>query len=72
MKEFVFYSLAFLIGSIPFSYIITNKFFNKDITHFYDKNPGATNAFRTSRYKKSKLSLPREIACFNYNLFRQL
>ncbi|WAM37507.1 glycerol-3-phosphate acyltransferase [Caldicellulosiruptor acetigenus] len=59
-------------GSIPFSYIITKKFFNKDITHFYDKNPGATNAFRTSRNKKSKPSLSWEIACFKLQFFRQL
>ncbi|WP_237698897.1 glycerol-3-phosphate acyltransferase [Caldicellulosiruptor obsidiansis] len=38
-------------------YIITKKFFNKDITHFYDKNPGATNAFRISSNKK-KASYP--------------
>ncbi|WAM32088.1 glycerol-3-phosphate acyltransferase [Caldicellulosiruptor naganoensis] len=47
----VFSFISFLIGSIPFSYIITKKFFNKDITNAPDKNPGATNAFRIAGVK---------------------
>ncbi|ADQ45351.1 protein of unknown function DUF205 [Caldicellulosiruptor kronotskyensis 2002] len=62
MKEFVFYFFAFLIGSIPFSYIITKKFFNKDITHFYDNNPGATNAFRVAGIKAGIPSLILDIS----------
>ncbi|WP_307729597.1 glycerol-3-phosphate acyltransferase [Anaerocellum diazotrophicum] len=40
--------------------MITKKFFNKDITHFYDNNPGATNAFRVAGIKNTikKASYP--------------
>ncbi|WP_039763842.1 MULTISPECIES: glycerol-3-phosphate acyltransferase [unclassified Caldicellulosiruptor] len=58
----VFSFISFLIGSIPFSYIITKKFFNKDITNAPDKNPGATNAFRMAGVKAGVPSLILDIS----------
>lgn len=57
----LFLFISFLIGSIPFSYIITKKFFNKDITDAPDKNPGATNAFRMAGLKAGIPSLVLDI-----------
>jgi len=37
---------AFLLGSFPFSLWIGRLFLNKDIRHYGDGNPGATNVFR--------------------------
>ncbi|WAM33464.1 glycerol-3-phosphate acyltransferase [Caldicellulosiruptor morganii] len=58
----VFALISFLIGSIPFSYIITKKFFNKDITDSPDRNPGATNAFRIAGVKAGVPSLILDIS----------
>lgn len=58
----VFALISFLIGSIPFSYIITKKFFNKDLTCAPDKNPGATNAFRMAGVKAGVPSLILDIS----------
>jgi len=54
--------ISFLIGSVPFSYIITKKFFNKDPTCAPDKNPGATNAFRVAGVKAGVPSLILDIS----------
>ncbi len=46
---------AYIIGSIPFSYIVTKMFKGVDITSVGSKNPGATNVYRMYGYK---LGLP--------------
>ncbi|MDY3005455.1 glycerol-3-phosphate 1-O-acyltransferase PlsY [Anaerococcus sp. AGMB00486] len=38
--------ISYLIGSIPFSYIIGKIFFKKDIRSLGSGNPGTTNVFR--------------------------
>ena len=45
--KFVLVALfSYLIGSIPFSYIIARVFFKKDIRSMGSGNPGTTNVFR--------------------------
>ena len=38
---------SYLMGSIPFGYILTKIFLNKDIRNFGSGNIGATNVLRT-------------------------
>jgi glycerol-3-phosphate acyltransferase PlsY len=38
--------ISYLIGSIPFSFLIGKLFYNTDIRQFGSKNVGATNVFR--------------------------
>lgn len=42
---------AFLIGSIPFSFLITKLAVNKDIRTMGSGNPGATNVYRSLNFK---------------------
>ena len=45
--KFVLVALfSYLLGSIPFSYIIAKTFFKKDIRSMGSGNPGTTNVFR--------------------------
>lgn len=62
MKIIIYTLFSFLMGSIPFSYIITKYFFYKDITKIWDKNPGATNAFRAAGTKAGIPSLIFDIS----------
>lgn len=44
--EYIFLFIAYIIGSIPFSYIFGKKFKNKDLRKHGSGNLGTTNAFR--------------------------
>jgi glycerol-3-phosphate acyltransferase PlsY len=44
--EYLFLFVAYIIGSIPFSYIFGKKFKNKDLREHGSGNLGTTNAFR--------------------------
>lgn len=44
--EYILLVLAYIIGSIPFSYIFGKKFKNKDLRKLGSGNLGTTNAFR--------------------------
>ena len=55
MKFFLVALFSYLIGSIPFSYIIAKIFFKKDIRIMGSGNPGTTNVFRN--FGASKLAL---------------
>ncbi|MDR0676348.1 MAG: glycerol-3-phosphate 1-O-acyltransferase PlsY [Elusimicrobiota bacterium] len=46
IKFLVFLFFVYILGAIPFSYIITKIHLNKDITELGSKNAGATNVFR--------------------------
>ncbi len=46
MKEIVWAILAFLAGSIPFSFILGKLFSTSDIRRVGDNNPGAVNAWK--------------------------
>ena len=47
MELFSIIFLSYLIGSIPFGYILTKFFLKKDIREIGSGNIGATNALRT-------------------------
>ncbi len=44
--NFSFFALGYFFGSIPFGYLISIFFFEKDIREYYSKNIGATNISR--------------------------
>ena len=47
MELFIIIFCSYLIGSIPFGYILTKTFLKKDIREIGSGNIGATNALRT-------------------------
>ena len=47
MELFVIIFCSYLIGSIPFGYLLTKLFLKKDIRDIGSGNIGATNALRT-------------------------
>jgi glycerol-3-phosphate acyltransferase PlsY len=66
---------SYLLGSIPFGYILTKIFLNKDIRNIGSGNIGATNALRTGNkslgfatlvFDISKAILPVLFVKFNY------
>lgn len=48
MKEFLLVTICYLIGSIPFSYIVSRHFGRVDIRKRGSGNVGATNVLRTA------------------------
>ena len=58
MPVYVYYILAYLFGSIPFSYIIPKWLKGVDVTKKYDTNVGASNAYYSTR------SWPIAVTCF--------
>ena len=44
--------ISYLMGSIPFGFILTKIFLKKDIREIGSGNIGATNALRTAHAKK--------------------
>jgi len=46
MELFAYSLLAFTLGSIPFSVILTKLYKGKDVRSVGDNNPGATNAWK--------------------------
>ena len=51
MELFIISLVSYLIGSIPFGFLITKIFLNKDIRNIGSGNIGATNALRTGNKK---------------------
>ena len=51
MELFIISLLCYLIGSIPFGFLLTKIFLNKDIRNIGSGNIGATNALRTGNKK---------------------
>ncbi len=49
MNHFLFLILSYIVGSIPFAYIVAKIFKGIDIRKFGSGNPGATNVFRVSK-----------------------
>ncbi|MGO3018505.1 MAG: glycerol-3-phosphate 1-O-acyltransferase PlsY [Anaerococcus sp.] len=49
--------ISYLLGSLPFSYFIGEKFFGTDIRSKGSGNPGTTNAFRSFGAKAGILTL---------------
>lgn len=48
MKTFTIILASYLVGSIPFSYLVTRTMTGKDIRQLGSKNVGATNVMRTT------------------------
>ena len=46
MKYIIVILMSYLIGSIPFSYLLGKVIYKKDIRSLGSKNPGSTNVFR--------------------------
>ncbi len=51
MMSFLFYALAYLLGSLPFGYILTRVTRKTDIRDFGSGNIGATNVLRVYGWK---------------------
>ena len=51
MELFIISLLSYLIGSIPFGFLLTKIFLSKDIRNIGSGNIGATNALRTGNKK---------------------
>ena len=49
---------SYLLGSIPFGFILTKIFLKKDIRDIGSGNIGATNALRTGTVSYTLLALP--------------
>ena len=47
MEYFFLVIISYLMGSIPFGFLLTKLFLKKDITKIGSGNIGATNALRT-------------------------
>ena len=47
MDTIIIILLTYLMGSIPFGFLLTKIFLNKDIRNIGSGNIGATNALRT-------------------------
>ena len=47
MEYFIIIFICYLLGSIPFGFILTKLFLKKDIRNIGSGNIGATNALRT-------------------------
>lgn len=62
MKYILVVLFSYLIGSIPFSFIIGRIFFKKDIRSLGSGNPGTTNVFRNFGALAGTLTLFLDIA----------
>ncbi len=51
MELFIISLVSYLVGSIPFGFLLTKIFLNKDIRNIGSGNIGATNALRTGNKK---------------------
>ena len=54
---FLIFFLSYISGSIPFGFILTKLFLNKDIRNIGSKNIGATNVLRTGNKFYATLTL---------------
>jgi glycerol-3-phosphate acyltransferase PlsY len=74
----LFSTVSYLIGSIPFGFLITKIFKNKDVREYGSKNTGATNVLRVAGKKLGLFCLFLDIVkgfipvtlivSFSYNL----
>ena len=61
MEIFLTFLVSYLMGSIPFGYILTKIFLKKDIREIGSGNIGATNAFRTGNKSIAYLTLTLDV-----------
>ena len=62
MDVFLIGIISYLMGSIPFGFILTKIFLKKDIREIGSGNIGATNALRTGNKAIGYLTLILDIA----------
>ena len=60
-NAFLIILISYIFGSIPFGYILTKVFLNKDIRKLGSGNIGATNALRTGNKFIGYLTLSLDI-----------
>ena len=61
MEYFTIGIISYLIGSIPFGFILTKTFLKKDIRSIGSGNIGATNVLRTGGFKLGLITLMLDI-----------
>ncbi len=61
MEIFLTFLVSYLMGSIPFGYILTKIFLKKDIREIGSGNIGATNALRTGNKSIGYLTLTLDV-----------
>mgnify|MGYP001501176933 FL=1 len=61
MEIFLTFLVSYLMGSIPFGYILTKIFLKKDIREIGSGNIGATNALRTGNKPIGYLTLTLDV-----------
>ena len=61
MEIFLTFLVSYLMGSIPFGYILTKIFLKKDIREIGSGNIGATNALRTGNKSIAYLTLTLDV-----------
>ena len=59
---FLIFFLSYISGSIPFGFILTKLFLNKDIRNIGSKNIGATNVLRTGNKFFAGLTLILDVS----------
>ena len=64
--------ISYLLGSIPFGYILTKFFVKKDIREIGSGNIGATNALRTGNKFIGYATLFFDILSIKLIIFKQL
>ncbi|MDA9653764.1 glycerol-3-phosphate 1-O-acyltransferase PlsY [Candidatus Pelagibacter sp.] len=62
MEHIILITIAYLMGSIPFGFILTKLFLKKDIRNIGSGNIGATNALRTGNKLLGYATLLLDIA----------
>ena len=62
LEIFLIFFLSYISGSIPFGFILTKLFLNKDIRNIGSKNIGATNVLRTGNKFYATLTLFLDIS----------
>jgi len=68
--EYLFIALSsYLLGSIPFGFILTKIFLKKDIRDIGSGNIGATNALRTGNKSLGYATLTLDIAKQYYQFY---
>jgi len=62
MFQVIFFFIAFLCGSLPFSVWLVKILLGRDVRHFGDGNPGAANAFKTGNKLVGLLALMLDVS----------
>jgi glycerol-3-phosphate acyltransferase PlsY len=61
LEKIVFIAMSYVVGAIPFGYLIVKLFYKTDIRQHGSGNPGATNVWRTFGKKPGAVTLAFDI-----------